>query len=252
MALKTIETTFDIINKLIELNGARLTELADQMDKPTSTIHDYLKALKEGGYVVKDERSYRVSSRFLYLGQRTRSQLEIYDIARNQIQELAAETGEYAILTVEEQGYGVLLYTVQGEKAVDIDSPDGVRTKLHSTAMGKCILGNLPKERVEDIIAEHGLNARTPQTVTDEEELFEGLEKVREQGYAIEEEEQFEGMQGISAPVMGISRDVRGAVGVYGPIGRIGSPENQQRIRKAVSETVNVIEVRLKYPSDYP
>lgn len=252
MALKTVETTFDIINKLIELNGARVTELANRLDKPTSTIHDYLKALNEGGYIVKDGQTYRVSSRFLYLGQRARSQLEIYNAARKQIQELAAETGEYASLTVEEQGYGVLLYTVQGEKAVDIDAPDGVRTKLHSTAMGKCILANLPEERVEEIIAEHGFEARTPYTVTDREELFGELETIREQGYAIEEEEQFEGMQGISAPVTGISGNVRGAVGVYGPIGRVGNPENEERIREAVSETVNVIEVGLKYPSDYP
>lgn len=252
MTLKTIETTFDIINILIELDGARVTELAERMDRPTSTIHDYLKALNEGGYVVKEGQTYRVSSRFLYFGQRARNQREIYDAAREQVENLAAETGEYASLMVEEQGYGILLYTLQGEKAVDIDTPDGVRTKLHATAMGKCILANLPEERVRAILEEHGLDERTPHTVTDEAELFEHLEEIREQGYAIDEEEQFEGMEGIAAPIMGMSGNVRGAVGVYGPIGRTGDPSEQERIREAVSEAVNVIEVSLKYPSDYP
>jgi len=49
-----------------------------------------------------------------------------------------------------------------------------------------------------------------------------------------------------------MSGTVRGAVGVYGPIGRTGDPNARERIREAVSEAVNVIEVSLKYPSDYP
>jgi DNA-binding IclR family transcriptional regulator len=252
MTLKTIETTFDIINVLIELDGARVTELAERMDRPTSTIHDYLKALNEGGYVVKEGQTYRVSSRFLYFGQRARNQRKIFDAARGQIESLAAETGEYASLTVEEQGYGILLYTVQGEKAVDIDTPDGVRTKLHATAMGKCVLANLSQERVEAIIEDHGLDERTPHTTTDREALLAELKEVREQGYAIDEEEQFEGMQGVGAPITGMSGTLRGAVGVYGPIGRTGNPNAKERIREAVSEAVNVIEVSLKYPSDYP
>lgn len=251
MALKTLETTHEIIDKLVKLDGARVTELADRMDKPTSTVHDYLDALYKGGYVVKEDQVYRVSSRFLYIGQRARSQHRVYNAAKHQVKELADKTGEYASLVVEEQGYGVLLYNVQGEKAVDIDTPDGVRTMLHSFAPGKCILANLPDRRVEEILSEHGLEARTPHTITDEEELFEELDEVSEQGYAIDQEEQFEGMQGVSVPIMDLAENVRGAVSVYGPIGRVGDPEEQKRLREAVFEAVNVIEVNLKYPSDY-
>lgn len=248
MTPKTIETTFEIIDNLIELEGAGVTELAEEMNKPTSTTHDYLNALAEGGYVLKEGQTYRVSTRFLYLGLQARSQRKVYNTARNQIQNLADVTGEYASLVIEEQGYGVLLYTVGGDKAVDIDTPGGVRTTLHSSAPGKSILAHLPDDRVEEILQKHGLEARTPKTITDKSVLNQNLTQIRDQGYALDEEEHFEGMQGVGIPVIGATGNVRGAISVYGPIGRTGNQETRQIILEAISEAVNVIEVNLKYP----
>jgi len=250
MALKTVKTTFNIIDNLVKLEGARVTELSSRMDKPTSTIHDYLTALHEAGYIVKNGQSYRVSSRFLYIGERAQNQLEIYAVAQEHMQKLAERTGEYATLVIEEQGYGVLLYTDRGEETVDINTPSGIRTTLHSTAPGKCILAHLSEERVAEILDEHDLPPRTENTVTDEEVLLEQLEDVLKQGYAIDHEEHFEGMSGVGCPILD-RQGVRGAISVYGPMGRVSGEKNQRRLREAISETANMIEVSLRYQSDY-
>lgn len=250
MALSTVETACEIINQLVELDGARVAELSKRMDKPTSTIHDHLTTLQTSGYVVKEDQSYRASSRFLYIGERVLNQREIYRAAREHIQRLAERTGEYITLVIEEQGYGVLLFTEGGEATVDINTPPGIRTPLHSTAPGKCILAHLPEERVEEILDDHGLPARTENTVTDKEVLYEQLKEISEQGYAFEKEEHFEGMSGLACPILE-RQSVRGAISVYGPTGRIGDEKDRRRIREAASETANMIEVSLRYPPEH-
>ncbi len=53
----------------------------------------------------------------------------------------------------------------------------------------KAILSAFPDERVRDIVDRHGLPAKTPQTITDPDALFEELATIRERGFALNREE---------------------------------------------------------------
>jgi len=243
---KTIETAFNIVETILELEKAGVAELADELNKPTSTVHDYLQGLEEIGCVVNDNGTYRVGSRFLSIGTRMRSQLEIYEMAKPELQNLAAKTGEHASLMIEENNYGVVLYTATGERAVQVDIHDGDISRLHTTAPGKAILANISSERAEAIIDHYELTARTPHTITEKSEIFEELDDIREQGYAIDREELFEGMQGVGRPIV-VGDNVIGAISVYGPTGRMDESKITEKVSDMVLETVNVIEVSLKY-----
>lgn len=52
---------------------------------------------------------------------------------------------------------------------VNIVTPEGTPTKLHTTAPGKAILAHLPEERIRAIIDEEGLTAETENTINDRE-----------------------------------------------------------------------------------
>jgi DNA-binding IclR family transcriptional regulator len=43
--LQTTATSIDVLELLAELDGARVTELAERMDRPKSTIHGHLATL---------------------------------------------------------------------------------------------------------------------------------------------------------------------------------------------------------------
>jgi IclR family acetate operon transcriptional repressor len=243
---KTIKAAFDVVETILELEKAGVAELADEVDKPTSTVHDYLQGLEEIGCVVNENGSYRVGSRFLSIGTRMRSQLEIYKVAKPELQNLAATTGEHASLMIEENNHGVVLYTATGEEAVQVDIYDGDVSRLHTTAPGKAILANISSERTEEIIDHYELTARTPNTITERSELFDELDAIREQGYALDREELFEGMHGVGKPIV-VEDDVIGAISVYGPVGRMNDSTITEKISGMVLETANVIEVSLKY-----
>lgn len=246
-AVKSIGTTIRIVEGLSRLDGAGVTELANALDIAKSTVFDHLETLEANEFVVKSDGEYRVGLRFLDIGGLARSRMALYDIARPEVNELAARTGELANLVVEEHGKVVYLVTEQGENAVNIDTYVGKREYLHSTAVGKAILAQLPRDRVDQILDETGMVAETPHTITDRDELFDQLQTVQSRGVAFDLEENSKGLRCVASPVVGPDGDVLGAVSVSGPTTRLQGDWFEERLPELVKQTSNVIEINVTY-----
>lgn len=245
--VKTTQRSLAIIETLRELDGARLTELAAHLDLPNSTVHSHLSTLVEGNYVLKDGDVYRVGLRFLELGEHARNRRKVYECARPEVDELAADTGEVANLLVEEGGWGVYLYTARGENAVPLDISPGKHVHLHATALGKCILAALPESRVEEIVQARGLPARTDNTITDRATLAEELDRVRERGFAIDDEERVDGMRCVGTAVKSESGNVIGAISVSAPTSALTDERLTDTVPEHLFSAANVIELKVAY-----
>ena len=245
--VKTTRRSLDIIEVLRAMDGARLTELAERLDLPNSTVHNHLSTLMERNYVFRDGDVYRVSLRFLELGEYARRRRKVYELARSEISELAAETGEIANLVVEENGWGVYLWSARGEDAVPLDIQPGKHVHLHSTAVGKCILAHFPEKRVAEIIEQRGLPAETDATITDPDELTEELDAVRDRGYAIDDEERLPGMRCIATTVKSESGSIIGAISVSGPTSTMSRDRLADELVAQIEDTANVIELKVAY-----
>lgn len=246
--LATTETSLRIVEKLRELNGARVTELAEEMDLAASSVHSHLSTLEEAEYVVKDGDTYRLGLMFLDFGEFVRNNNEYYSMAESKVDQLAEETGGRAHFVVEEHGMGVYVYTCSGKHAVETFSRDGRRLYLHRTAAGKAILAHLPREEVEEIIDRHGLPERTSNTITDREELFETLEAVRDRdGIAFNIEEQIRGIHATGAPVRGPDGRAIGALSVSGPTHRMKGDRLHEGVPEAILGTANELELGIEF-----
>lgn len=241
------ETTLRILETLKELDGAGVTEVANALELPKSTVHSHLATLNENEYVVNDGGTYRAGLRFLEFGEYLRTRMRIYDVARPEIDTLAADTGELANLAVEEHGRAVYLYRAKGQRAVNLDTYSGMRVPLHCTALGKVILANLPEERVEDIVARRGLPERTGNTVTDESALQAELAEIRDRGYAFDDEERLAGLRCVAAPITANDGTVAGAISVSGPTNRVKGERFTEEIPDLLLRAANVIEINMTY-----
>lgn len=240
-------TTFTIIETLHHLNGAGVSELAAELEMPKSTVHDHLQTLTEAEYLVNRNGTYHVGARFLELGGFARSQMKLYQVASPEIKKLAEETGEHANLMIEEHGKGIFLNKAKGPDAVNLDTHIGKRVHLHTTAMGKAILSNLPESDVDEIIDRHGLPGVTEKTITDSDALKEQLSEIRDRGYAIDDEERVLGMRCVAAPICDESGHPLGAISVSGPTNRFDADAFRDEIPQSVLSTANVIEVNMTY-----
>lgn len=239
------EKMLAVINALDETEAAGVTTVADHVSLPKSTVHYHLNILHENGFVVKDGEEYRIGLRFLELGEQARRRVPLYDVAKPEIESLADETDELALLMVEERGLGVYLAKSKGRYAIDIDAPIGRHAHLHNRALGKAILSQLPDERVRAIIEHHGLPATAQNTITDEERLLDELREIADRGVAYNDQESVEGLRGISVPILddGV---VLGAISVAGPVARMTDEETEEEVIDLLNRSRNVIELTLQ------
>lgn len=245
-----VEKTCRIIEAIHTLEGAGVTELADHLDISKGTVHTHLTTLIEHGFVVKDGTTYRPSLRFLDIGEDVKNAHQLYQVATDEIEELAHETDTRVQISVEEFGYVVPIAIALGEHAIAPPTRVGKREYLHCIASGKAILAHLPQERVEAIIDMHGLPARTPHTITDPDELFEELERVREEGVAFNDEEKIEGLRAVGAVIQSDTGRVLGSISASGPISGMKGERFRTEIPDAVSNVANTIELNIRVEED--
>lgn len=244
--VKTADTVFELVEALQELNGATVTELSDYLNLAKSTVHTYLATLERKEYIVKEDYTYHLSLKFLDHGMHSMRENELASVARPILEQTAKETGEVVWLIVEEHGRAVYLDRTKGDRAVQTSGRRGLRTSLHFLAAGKCILANMDENKVHEIIDRHGLPRQTGNTIIHPDELFSELQAVREQGYAYNNGEEVEGVRAIGAPIIHKGQ-VRGGVSIAGPSTRFQDEDYETRIRKAIIENANTIELNLEY-----
>jgi len=241
-----VDKTCKILEAIHTLEGAGVTELADHLDISKGTVHTHLATLNENGFVVKKDTTYRPSLRFLDIGEDVKNDRQLYQVAQEEIQELAEETDTRVQIGVQEFGYVVPIAIALGEHAIAPPTRVGKREYLHCIASGKAILAHLPQERVEEIIDQHGLPARTPYTITEPDELYEELERVREEGVAFNDEEKIEGLRAVGAAILSDTGRVLGSLSASGPISGMKGERFREEIPQAVSNVANTIELNIR------
>jgi DNA-binding IclR family transcriptional regulator len=245
--VRTSAKTLNLIERLAEGDTAGITELAEEFEMAKSAVHNHLDTLREHGYVVKHGTEYSLSYKFLDIGDRLRSQNQLYQISRPELRSLADETGELVNLLIEQNGKGVYLLQMQGENAVDLTMNLGTRTHLHATALGKSILAHLPEDRVDEIIEHFGLPQITENTVTERTELAEQLEQIRNQDYALDDGERLAGLRCVATPITTDEGFPVGAISVSAPETRVTEDMLETEYPELLRQTANVIEIEVRY-----
>lgn len=244
--IKSVETSFTIVEALRDRRSAGVSEISDDLAIPVSTTYVHLNTLRSLGYVVKQGSEYRLSLRFLEHGGSVRQQLEFFSVVEDSVNKTAYSTGEIAGFAIEEQGQRVILSRSAGQGAIGDQIPIGEYTSLHWTSLGKAILAHLPAERVDAIVDTHGLPRGTPSTITDRDTLDEELSTIRNCGYAIDNAERRRGIRGVSVPIKDANEEIVGALGVAGPKQRF-DVNHLADLLGVLEERRNVIEIRSEY-----
>lgn len=245
--VKTVERAFKVVTTLRRSGPAGISEIAETLELPTSTVNDHLQTLKSCGYVVKTNDTYHLGTRFLFIGDRLRRQMRLFQSSKQVLESLADETAEHASLTIEEDGIGVILDDIRGQKAIEFNTYPGMRTQLHLSAAGKAILAFLPEHRVVEILEQRGLKRMTENTITSKDELLEELDRIRADGFATDMGESITGMRGVGVPILDKDDTLLGGISVYGARSRITDERLSDELPTVLREAANVIEVEYEY-----
>jgi len=244
--VKSDETLLSILRILKNNDAMKLSEIATEVGHANSTVYDHLATMENHGFILKSGKTYRLGLRFVDYGITTLQQRKIYNSAREQLDKLANEINETALLIVEEQGQAVYLYRASSPKSFQAKIQIGQYTPLHHLAAGKAILAHLPEQRTNEIIKEKTLRKFTDNTMVDPDNLKAEFKDIQERGYALNLEESIEGLHAVSVPVKGGLTGVAGAVSVSGPAHRLTKQRIEEGIADKVLSVANEIELNIR------
>jgi DNA-binding IclR family transcriptional regulator len=197
-------------------------EISDALGLPLPTVHRLTAVLAEHGYLERDARTrrFRLGLELARLMPALLSGLRLPELAREHVTGLATETGETVNLAVLQGGEIVYLLSESGGRLLTSQTPVGMRLPAHCTALGKCLLAQLPDEMARDAAGPEPYERRTPATHTMWAELQPALERIRRDGHAESWEEYETGLASIAVPVVWVGAPGSAAINVSLPTTR--------------------------------
>jgi len=190
----------------------RVKSLSEATGLPPSTTHRILSQLAELGWVHASDRSYAPGPRLLSLVRRIDGDAALARIASDPVRRLSAHTGYTVHFAVLHGDVAVYAIKKEGRRAYLMRSRVGDQLPLHSTAIGKAILADLPEPQVRQIAGRTGLPAATTNTITQVDALIEHLAEVRHRGWALDDEENEDHTRCVGAAVLDSAGRVVGGV----------------------------------------
>ncbi|QLG61920.1 IclR family transcriptional regulator [Halorarum salinum] len=236
-----------IISYLDEAGATGVSEIAQELDRPKSSVHKYLKTLEFLEFVENDGGVYRLGLRFLEIGGRIRNRNPIFQVARPLADELANDIDEVIFISVKNGNYGVFVYQTNNRYGIENLAPLGERFYLHQNAAGKAMLAECSKNEIDQFISKSNLPPAMEKTTTDPNQLRTELNRIRDEGYSVGKGERFEGIRAISAAIPDGESGAIGALSVVVPDSGPVANKLESKSSEAVMRTANEISLALKY-----
>ncbi|GAB7021098.1 IclR family transcriptional regulator [Halostagnicola bangensis] len=239
---------FSIVDELRETDAAGVTELSERLGLSKSNVHHHLSTMRERGFVVKrDNGDYSIGLEFFSVGFDARNRHPIYQPAKENLPQLAKETGETSWCMIEENNKGILIDGYASETSLNPNAAIGTWKPLHCSSTGKAILANLPAERREAILDTDSLPAMTEHSTTDPEAVREELKEIRNQGFAINLGEDIPGIHTVGTPIFDGTDTLVGSISAGGAANRLTEEYCVDELAPLVKATADDIELSIVY-----
>jgi IclR family acetate operon transcriptional repressor len=220
--VKTAARTLDVFEAFAKAkNPLTLTELAARLGSPISSCHALVRTLQARGYVYVLDARKRVypTKRLLAVAQQIAQNDPILERIGPVLDALMRETGETVILGKRQGNVVTYLDVIEGRQTIRYAASPGDTKPLHSSAIGKAMLGVLAEAELARLLKRLPLAHVTANTLTTPAALMRDIEVGRVQGFFITSGENVPEVMAIS-----IARTVGGepyGVAIAGPVGRL-------------------------------
>jgi DNA-binding IclR family transcriptional regulator len=228
--------------------GLGLKAISDATGIHKSTAHRFVKHLERERYLISTEDgAYLIGPRFSQLTTHVNHRATLQAVARPVLSQLWKSTQETVNLAVLDQG--TVLYTdvIESPHEFRLSSRVGTRRSLPATALGKAIAAFLEKEEAEQTLPGVTFQPFTPKTIMNQVQFQQELEKIRRQGYALDDEEATLGARCVAAPIVGSAGSAIAAVSISGPTTRV-TVNQVSALATAVMNAATAISTAMGFP----
>jgi DNA-binding IclR family transcriptional regulator len=224
----SLEKGVKVIDLLTRRSPLSLSEIAAELKIDRSVCHRALLTLRDLGLVSQPGGSgYRLTMSLFEMGMRLVNRLEVKQVVRPFMEELARTYRETVNLGIKDGDQVVYLDRAESTQLVRADLAVGTRIPIHCTALGKAILAFRPESEQAVFCAPGSLPAYTATTITSPKQLARQLAEIRRKGLAFDDEELYAGLRCVAAPVFDHTGSASFSLSLAGPSSRLSVADLQ-------------------------
>lgn len=200
-----------------------LSDLMQITGAPKPSLHRTLGLFEDAGWLIRDEsgRAYSAGPRLARFAFDVLTHDAVASHRRAVLRRLVDRVGETCNLAVLRRAEIVYLDRVEADWPLRLHIEAGTALPPHCCASGKLLLAFRPRAERELMLDTLHLMRFTPNTITDRDRLADEFDRIRSQGYALDNEEYVTGAVCVSVPVFDADRNAVAAVAVHAATARL-------------------------------
>lgn len=218
--IQTVSRALDLL-ELFQKSDAELglTDLGSRMNLQKNNVFRLVATLKAKNYIELNNSTgkYRLGIMTRALGQIATRQIDFVSHARPFLIDLKQQCCESSYFSAIRDGYTHYFDGVESDLAVRVSHQAGSSRPLYCTAAGRVQLAFMEPQKQKNLLSASEMKGFTDNTITDLPRLQIELEKVAQQGFAIDDQEHDAGVMEIAAPVFDSNGTIIGAISIVGP-----------------------------------
>jgi DNA-binding IclR family transcriptional regulator len=216
-----------------------LSELARIARVPISSCHGLVRTLEQKGFLYFPSlREVYPTRRLLDLAREIDAHDPVAARLSPVLQSLRDDTGETVILGIQQGSSVLYLLVIEGPQIVRYTARAGEYKPMHSSSIGKTLLGTMPDEELGSWLKHNELSRITDRTITSARRLKRDIDESRARGYYVTRGENVVDVMAIAAPLRQGSSTL--GVAVAGPLHRMEAAEARHASR--LLATIRAIE----------
>lgn len=222
--IEVIARTVDVLEAFEGKPGLSLNELSHRVPIVKSSIYRILYTLEELGYVSKSHGGrYSLTSKFgrLVINPQSNTPNELPAIALPFMASLLRRYQETVNLGVLHGDEVLYIRVLESPHAFRLAAHAGMRSPLHSTALGKALLSHMARHEIEKLTKAKLLQRCTNRTICDRSKFIKELAIVQRRGYAIDSGEDSDGAKCFGAAILNPDGKPVASMSISGPAVRM-------------------------------
>jgi len=212
---------FDVLEMAVSTqpppSAAQITE---RLGLPRPTVNRILGNLVKLGLLRRDARQLHEGDRLLGLALAVVGGAVQRGPRHEILRELSAKISETCNVGMIAGGRVRYIDRVEAQWPLSLRLEPGSELPLHCSAVGKLLLGHLPRAQRDKYLRTMALTRYTPNTITDPARLERELDRIAAEGLSQDNEEYLPGVVGLAVPIPGGAFPVL-ALGVAAPSARV-------------------------------
>ncbi len=218
--IRSVERALQILNCFtFEQPNVSIDDIMKKTGLAKATAYRLLWTMERSGMISYDQLSgkYRLGYKALEYGGIVIHHLDIRREADPYLISLHERLGYSVILAVRQDDTVQYLLRYDSNEGLQPTNYVGRRRVLHHGAFGILLMAYTDSAFIEKVLENHPLEPLTPYTLTDKQRFLERLDRIRSNGYYVDEEETFVGHTAIAMPIFGSREEVIATIGVSAP-----------------------------------